>query len=66
METEEMAERRGEHSQRSEEQSLKQREYRDKEGNVHHHTRKYEEQHKGGQGRSGSERETDGSSRDQE
>lgn len=26
---------------------LKQREYRDKDGNIHHHTRTYMEQHKG-------------------
>lgn len=36
-------------SQGKEEESgpsdLKEREYRDKEGNVHHHTRTYEEQH---------------------
>ena len=38
---------------------LKEREYRDKEGNIHHHTRTYMEQHKGeGQsGRRGSERQ---------
>jgi hypothetical protein len=53
IETEKTAELKGEHSQCSEEQSLKQREYRGKEGNVQHHTRKYQEQHKGGQGRSG-------------
>jgi hypothetical protein len=34
-----------------EERSLKEREYRDAEGNVHHHTRTYEEQH-GGKGSS--------------
>ena len=26
---------------------LKEREYRDEQGNIHHHTRTYEEQHKG-------------------
>jgi hypothetical protein len=30
---------------REEEQSLKEREYRDKDGNVHHHTRTYMEDH---------------------
>jgi hypothetical protein len=65
METEEMAERKDEHSQRSEEQSLKEREYRDKEGNVHHHTRTYEEQHKG-EGRGGSERKSEKSRRDED
>ena len=34
-----------------EDRSLKEREYRDAEGNVHHHTRTYEEQH-GGKGQS--------------
>jgi len=62
-----MAERRHEQSgQQPENQSLKEREYRDKEGNVHHHTRTYEEQHKGerhGDGQS-SGREHDRSRRD--
>jgi hypothetical protein len=50
MEDAEMAERKQEQSgQRSEDQSLKEREYRDKDGNVHHHTRTYMEQHKGEQ-----------------
>jgi hypothetical protein len=45
-----MAERKQEQSgQRSEDQNLKEREYRDKDGNVHHHTRTYTDQHKGEQ-----------------
>jgi hypothetical protein len=32
-----------------ESQDLKQREYRDKEGNIHHHTRKWMEDHGGGE-----------------
>jgi hypothetical protein len=43
--------------QRAESSDLKQREYRDKEGNVHHHTRVYMERH-GKQGGSGSKQET--------
>jgi hypothetical protein len=43
--------------QRAESSDLKQREYRDKEGNVHHHTREYMERH-GKQGGSGSNQET--------
>lgn len=31
----------------SESNDLKEREYRDKDGNVHHHTTTYQEQHKG-------------------
>jgi len=40
-------ESRGEerHESRSEQADLREREYRDKEGNVHHHTRTFEEQH---------------------
>ena len=37
-------ERGGEQSKESED--LKEREYRDEQGNVHHHTRTYEDQHK--------------------
>jgi len=36
---------RGRQASSSEEQSLKEREYRDKNGEVHHHTRTYEQQH---------------------
>lgn len=36
--------RRGDQSS-SEKESLKAREYRDEEGNVHHHTKKYMEEH---------------------
>jgi hypothetical protein len=43
--------------QRAESSDLKQREYRDKEGNLHHHTRVYMERH-GKQGGSGSKKET--------
>jgi hypothetical protein len=31
--------------QRQDAQDLKQREYRDKDGNIHHHTRKWMEEH---------------------
>jgi hypothetical protein len=40
----------GGQSGQGEQESLKEREYRDKEGNVHHHTRTYEEQHGKDQG----------------
>ena len=64
-----MAERKHEQTQdRSESESLKEREYRDKEGNVHHHTRTYMDQHKGEKGGAGgSDREeADRSRRDEE
>ncbi len=69
-----MTERKHEPSgQRSEGESLKEREYRDKEGNVHHHTRTYMEQHKGekgkgeeGKGESGRGEDAGGSRRDEE
>lgn len=35
------------HSEREESSDLKEREYRDADGNVHHHTTTYMEQHKG-------------------
>lgn len=38
---------RGKHSSQTEERSLKAREYRDSEGNVHHHTNTYMQQHAG-------------------
>ena len=41
--------------QKSDSSDLKQREYRDKEGNVHHHTHEYMERH-GNKGGSGSDR----------
>lgn len=41
-------ERRGEEREpSSESRSLKEREYRDAQGNIHHHTRKYMEEHQG-------------------
>lgn len=43
-------------SSKSESSDLKSREYRDEQGNVHHHTRTYQEQH-------GKEREGGGSSK---
>ncbi len=65
-----MAERKHEQSQnRSESESLKEREYRDKEGDVHHHTRTYMEQHKGERGKGGASSDRDeagGSTRDEE
>jgi hypothetical protein len=41
--TQEQSEAKAEGSESSD---LKSREYRDKEGNIHHHTHTYEEQHK--------------------
>jgi hypothetical protein len=38
---------------KSEEQDLKEREYRDADGNIHHHTHGYMDQHGGGKGQSG-------------
>ena len=37
-------------SESQDENDLKEREYRDKEGNIHHHTRTYMEQHEGEEG----------------
>ena len=37
--------REGEQGASEEDRSLKEREYRDAEGKIHHHTRTYEEQH---------------------
>lgn len=34
---------------RPEQQDLKQREYRDEQGNIHHHTRTFMQQHKAGE-----------------
>ena len=64
-----MAERKHQQNQdRSESESLKEREYRDKGGDVHHHTGIYLEQHKGerGEGGSGRGEEVGGSGRDEE
>ena len=65
-----MAERKYEGAERrSEDADLKEREYRDKEGNVHHHTRTYMEQHKGekrGGGEDSERKESERSTREQD
>ena len=65
-----MAERKNEQREdRAERESLKEREYRDKEGNVHHHTRTYMEQHKGekrGGGEDSERKESERSTREQD
>jgi hypothetical protein len=38
----------GQGNEQSKERDLEKREYRDAEGNVHHHTHPYEQQHEGG------------------
>ena len=40
-------------SELQDESDLKEREYRDRDGNIHHHTRTYMEQHKGEEGGGG-------------
>ena len=62
---------RGEHERaagREEEQSLKEHEYRDADGNIHHHTRTYMEDHAGdtdrGSGRGNDDRGRAGRAKD--
>lgn len=61
-----MAERKQQTQDRSENSDVKRREYRDKEGDVHHHTHEYMERHKGKKGRGGSDRGESRQSRDED